>query len=72
MNLKNKKILVTGAGGFLGVHIIAKLKKFDFRILTPSHKELDLTRDDACRDYFSNKRPNLRASEYFKKPGINL
>lgn len=59
MNLKNKKILVTGASGFLGGHIIEKLKKLDVQILAPSHKELDLTRDDACRAYFSNQRPNL-------------
>ena len=59
MDLKNKKILVTGASGFLGGHIIKKLKNFDVQILTPSHKELDLTRDKTCRDYFSSKRPNL-------------
>lgn len=59
MNLKNKKILVTGASGFLGGHIIEKLKDFDVQILTPSHKELDLTHEQTCRDYFSNQRPNL-------------
>ena len=59
MNLNNKKILVTGASGFLGGHVIEKLEKFDVQILAPSHKELDLTRDDVCRDYFSNQRPNL-------------
>jgi len=59
MDLKNKKILVTGASGFLGGHIIEKLKKLDVQILAPSHKELDLARDETCRDYFSNQRPNL-------------
>lgn len=59
MDLKNKKILVTGASGFLGGHVIEKLKKFDVQILAPSHKELDLTQDKTCRDYFSNQRPNL-------------
>ena len=59
MNLKNKKILVTGGSGFLGGHIIEKLKKFDVQILAPSHKELDLTQDKDCRVYFSNQRPNL-------------
>lgn len=59
MELKNKKILVTGSNGFLGGHIIEKLKNFDAQILTPSRKDLDLTKDNACRDYFSDQRPNL-------------
>lgn len=59
MDLKNKKILVTGGSGFLGGHIIEKLKNFDVQILAPSHKELDLTRDEVCQDYFSDQLPNL-------------
>jgi len=59
MDLKNKKILVTGGSGFLGGHVIDALKNFDVQILTPSHKELDLARDKTCLDYFSNQRPNL-------------
>lgn len=59
MNLKNKKILVTGGSGFLGGHIIEKLKNFDVQILAPGHKELDLTQSESCLNYFSNQRPNL-------------
>lgn len=59
MNLKNKKILVTGGSGFLGGHIIEKLKNFGVQILAPNHKELDLTREESSRHYFSNQRPNL-------------
>ena len=59
VNLKNKKILVTGANGFLGGHIIEKLKNRNVQMLTPSHKELDLTQDKNCRDYFSKQRPHL-------------
>lgn len=59
MTLKNKKILVTGARGFLGGHIIEKLNNFDVEILAPVHKELDLTREENCRDYFLNQKPNV-------------
>lgn len=59
MELSNKKILVTGGSGFLGGHIIEKLKRVNVQILTPSHKELDLVQIESCLDYFSHKRPNL-------------
>ena len=59
MNLKNKKILVTGSSGFLGGHIIKKLKSSNVKILSPSHKELDLTIGESCEDYFSNQKPEL-------------
>ncbi len=59
MESKNKKVLVTGGSGFLGGHIVEKLKNFGVDILAPSHKELDLTQNESCRDYFSNQRPNI-------------
>ncbi|MBI4064992.1 NAD-dependent epimerase/dehydratase family protein [Candidatus Gottesmanbacteria bacterium] len=59
MELINKKILVTGGSGFLGGHIIEKLKWVKVQVLAPSHKELDLVQIENCRDYFSRNRPNL-------------
>lgn len=59
MNLWNKKILVTGGSGFLGGHVIRKLKKLDVRILAPRHKELDLTNQKSCKKYFSLHRPHV-------------
>ncbi len=59
MKLAKKTILVTGASGFLGGHVIEKLKKIDARVLAPSHRELDLIRMESCRDYFVKKRPDV-------------
>ena len=59
MKLTNKTILVTGGSGFLGGHVIEKLKSYDVRVLAPSHKELDLIRLESCLDYFAKKRPHL-------------
>ncbi|KKQ37498.1 MAG: NAD-dependent epimerase/dehydratase [Candidatus Levybacteria bacterium GW2011_GWC2_37_7] len=59
MNLKNKKILVTGGSGFLGGHVIEKLRNFDVQILAPNHKELDLIREESCRHYLLNQKPDL-------------
>lgn len=59
MKLIKKTILVTGASGFLGSHIVDVLKKYDVTVLTPGHAELDLINPDGCRDYFSRFRPDL-------------
>lgn len=49
MKLKNKKIVVTGGGGFLGRHVLKSLKDEGVRdIIAPSSKELDLRIRENC------------------------
>ena len=42
MMFKNKKILVAGAGGFIGGHLVKKLMTFDCKIIAVDIKPLDL------------------------------
>jgi GDP-L-fucose synthase len=52
VNLKNKKILVTGAGGFLGKHLVKNLLEkrgvTKENLYLPTTEELDLTKMDNC------------------------
>lgn len=59
MKLKDKKVLLLGGSGFLAGHLIMKLKPFDIKLFTPSHKELDLTDEKATIAYFLRVRPQL-------------
>ncbi len=55
INLSKKKILVTGASGFLGKHLIQKIQEKGVRkIFTPSSKEFDLTKLEACKKVVKN------------------
>ncbi len=41
------RVLITGAGGFLGRHLVPRLKTEGQEVVAPSSREVDLTRDDA-------------------------
>ena len=51
------KLLITGASGFLGRRAAAHFKMLGFQVLTPSHPELDITREDAVLQWFRENRP---------------
>jgi len=60
IQLPNKRIVVTGAAGFLGRHLIARLRKMGCEnIFDPSHKEYDLTRLDAIERMLDEHRPEI-------------
>lgn len=51
------KLLITGGTGFLGRRAAAYLKSLGFQVLTPSHSQLDITREGPLRDWFRENRP---------------
>jgi len=56
MNLSDKKVLVTGASGFVGKNLVDKL---DFELLSPTRQECDLTKEDSVAEYFEKNKPEV-------------
>lgn len=59
MNLENENILVTGASGFLGWHIVDALTLRGHHIHVPSHGERDLREPGHVREMLREHRPTL-------------
>ncbi len=60
MNAKNKKILVTGATGFIGKNIIEQFEKNEFKYIIPiSTKDFDLLEQTDVRKMFAKFNPEI-------------
>ena len=57
---KNAKIYVAGHRGMVGSAIVRELQRQGYtNIITRTHKELDLTRQDAVEEFFAQEKPCL-------------
>lgn len=55
---KNGKIYVAGHRGMVGSAIVRELQKQGYtNIITRTHKELDLTRQEQVEKFFAEKKP---------------
>ena len=52
------KILVTGASGFAGGRITQALQG-EYSLLTPSHKQLDITSEEEVESYIDKNQPDI-------------
>ena len=53
-----QKILVTGASGFVGSRVVARWRN-EYKILAPSHSELDITDRESVDSYFLQHTPDV-------------
>jgi GDP-L-fucose synthase len=54
-----QKVLVTGATGFVGSNLIPLLQQTGCQLVTPSHRECDLSEQAQVRRLFKEYRPDL-------------
>lgn len=60
MDLQTKRVLVTGGSGFLGTHVVARLRAIGCRqIVTPRSAEYDLTREPDVIRLMQVERPEV-------------
>ncbi|HAL25784.1 MAG TPA: GDP-fucose synthetase, partial [Chloroflexi bacterium] len=55
----SQRVLVTGGSGFLGSHVVERLRAEGLDPVVPRSAEYDLTQEDDVRRLFADARPEL-------------
>jgi GDP-L-fucose synthase len=53
------KVVVTGGGGFLGSHLVERLRREDHEVVAPRRRDYDLTTMEDTRRLFDDANPEL-------------
>ena len=70
--IQSDKIYVAGHRGLVGSAIMRSLDKNGYKnVIGRTHKELDLTNQQAVRDFFAKERPDVVVLAAAKVGGIN-
>ncbi len=59
LNLRDRTVFVTGGTGFLGSHIVEKLRIRGARVLAPAHAQLDLLNRRAVEHFLREYQPEV-------------
>lgn len=57
--LKNKKCYVTGSNGFLGTHLVKKLKSYGAKVITLNRKKCDVTDETQVLQSIEKYKPEI-------------
>lgn len=70
---KNKKIIVTGGSGFLGMQIVDKLKKYSAEVFIPRTKKTNLIDYNQVMKFFEDIKPDIviHGAAFYGGIGIN-
>ena len=59
MNLKNKRVAVTGGSGFLGKRIVRELEKKGAAVIVPRKKDYDFRNFESTNKFYESENPDI-------------